>query len=186
MRQAGQTKTHEDSKRVPEREKHALTWNPAPPPPPNHCPFLCPRAKDTQCCDSRQTGKTKRHTHSALKVGFSLDGGLLGLRYLSWNSSGMLKGTATLNGPSNSPTVKRSASPSVARQSITIVRQKGGQHSSLAKWALKKSKFFCVFLSPPPPPRLQESKQTFPIRISGGKYRHKPHFPASFFKLSCN
>ena len=129
-------RTNNDSNKDPSRQQKSYRKRGAcsdlesrHPPPPHthttHCPFLRSRAKDTQSCDSQQTGKTKRHTHSALKVGFSLDGGLLGLRYLSWNSSGMLKGTATLNGPSNSPTVKHSASPSVARQSTTIVRQKG-------------------------------------------------------------
>ena len=160
-----------------------------PPPPPahthtTHCPFLRSRAKDTQSCDSQQTGKTKHYTHSALKVGFSLDGGLLGLRYLSWNSSGMLKGTATLNGPSNSPTVKRSASPSVARQSTTIVRQKGDGILPLQS-GHEEEQFF--FTPPPPPPPPQGFRKvswqvTFPIRISGGKYRHKPHFPAFFFQ----
>ena len=60
--------------------------------------------------DNRQVDR--QVTHSADKVGFSLVGGLVGLRYLSWNSRGMLKGTATLNGPSSTPTVNRSASPS--------------------------------------------------------------------------
>ena len=63
--------------------------------------------KNTRIINPREV-----RSYSADKHGFTLFGGLVGLRYLSRNSNGMLNGWPTLNGPSRSPTVKQSASPS--------------------------------------------------------------------------